>query len=64
LSARIKKEKKIMITVEYKMSETMANEIIKAAKKKGNKRPPQEILVNYVNNQYSLLRTCVRVIVG
>lgn len=53
-----------MATVEYKMSETMANEIVRAAKKKGSKRPPQEILVNYVNNQYGLLRNCVRVIVG
>ena len=51
-------------TVEYKMSKTMADEIVRVAKKKGNRRPPQEILVNYVNEQYGLLRTCVRVLIN
>lgn len=46
------------------MTETMAKEILKTANKKGNKRPPQEVLVNYVNLHFGLKNPCVRVIVG
>ena len=47
-------------TVEYTMSKTMADEILKAAK---NKKTPQEILCEYVNSQLGLKGYCVKVIV-
>ena len=47
-------------TVEYKMTQTMATEILKARKNK--KSNPQEYLVNYVNTQMGLLRPCARVL--
>ena len=47
-------------TVEYTMSKTMADEIIKAAK---NKKAPQELLCEYVNSQMGLKGYCVKVIV-
>ena len=47
-------------TVEYKMSKTMADEIIKASK---SKRRPQEILCDYVNTQCGLQGYCVKVLV-
>ena len=47
-------------TVEYTMSKTMADEIIKAAK---NKKSPQELLCEYVNTQMGLKGYCVKVIV-
>lgn len=50
-------------TVEYKMSKTMADEILKAAKSKGIKLTPQEILCNYVNEQCGLKGFCVNVLV-
>ena len=52
-----------MNTVEYKMSKTLANEILKKYGKKG-KSNPQTVLTAYVNEQCGLLRPCVRVIVG
>ena len=48
-------------TVEYKMSKTMADEIIKASKNK--QRRPQEILCEYVNTQCGLQGYCVKVLV-
>ena len=50
-------------TVEYKMSKTLANEILKRRKGNDSKKNPQESLVRYVNEQCGLLRPCVRVIV-
>ena len=47
-------------TVEYKMSKTMADEIIKASKNK--QRRPQEILCEYVNTQCGLQGYCVKVL--
>lgn len=47
-------------TIEYKMSKSMADEIIKAAK---SKKTPQEILCNYVNEQCGLKGFCVKVLV-
>ena len=47
-------------TIEYKMSKSMADEIIKAAK---SKKPPQEILCNYVNSELGLKGFCVKVLV-
>ncbi len=47
-------------TVEYTMSKTMADEIIKASK---SKKTPQEILCNYVNSECGLKGYCVKVIV-
>ena len=47
-------------TIEYQMSRTMAEEIIKGSK---SKRPPQEILCNYVNTQCGLKGYCVKVLV-
>lgn len=46
--------------LEYTMSKTMADEIIKAAK---NKKSPQELLCEYVNSQMGLKGYCVKVIV-
>lgn len=47
-------------TIEYKMSKSMADEIIKAAK---SKKTPQEILCDYVNTQCGLKAFCVKVLV-
>lgn len=47
-------------TIEYKMSKSMADEIIKASK---SKKTPQEILCNYVNEQCGLKGFCVKVLV-
>jgi hypothetical protein len=47
-------------TIEYKMSKSMADEIIKAAK---SKKTPQEILCDYVNTQCGLKGFCVKVLV-
>lgn len=47
-------------TIEYKMSKSMADEIIKAAK---SKKTPQEILCEYVNTQCGLQGYCVKVLV-
>ena len=47
-------------TIEYKMSKSMADEIIKAAK---SKKHPQEILCNYVNSELGLKGFCVKVLV-
>ena len=47
-------------TIEYKMSKTMADEIIKASK---SKKAPQEILCNYVNSELGLKGFCVKVLV-
>lgn len=46
--------------IEYKMPEKMAKEIIKMYK--SSKKNPQQILVDYVNEQYNLLQLCTRVI--
>ena len=46
--------------IEYKMSKSMADEIIKSAK---NKKAPQEILCDYVNSQMGLKGYCVKVLV-
>lgn len=46
--------------IEYKMPEKMAKEILKMYK--SNKKHPQEILVDYVNEQYNLKYNCSRVI--
>ena len=47
-------------TIEYKMSKSMADEIIKASK---SKKTPQEILCNYVNEQCGLKGFCIKVLV-
>lgn len=47
-------------TVEYKMTQTLANEILR--KRSNKKSDPQEYLVNYVNTHMGLLRPCVRVL--
>lgn len=47
--------------VEYKMPKNQANVIIKSYK--GPRKNPQDILVEYVNENCGLLRNCVRVIV-
>lgn len=44
--------------IEYKMSAAMADTILKADK---SKRPPQEVLCEYVNTQCGLKGYCVRV---
>ena len=46
--------------IEYKMSKTMAENIIKDTKGKKN---PQEVLCDYVNTQLGIKGYCVRVIV-
>ena len=48
--------------IEYKMPEKMGKEIIKMYK--SSKKNPQQILVDYVNDQCGLLGTCVSVLVG
>ena len=47
--------------IEYKMPEAMYNEIVKQAKKE-NCGDLQTYLCKYVNEQFGLLGTCVRVI--
>lgn len=47
--------------IEYKMSNAMANSIIK--NHKGPKKSNQEILCSYVNEQMGLKGNCVRVLV-
>lgn len=47
--------------LEYKMSEAMYNELVKQAKKE-NVGDIQTFLCKYVNEQFGLLGTCVRVI--
>lgn len=47
--------------IEYKMPEAMYNEIVKQAKKE-NCGDFQTYLCKYVNEQFGLLGTCVRVI--
>ena len=47
-------------TIEYKMSKTMADEIIKASK---SKKAPQEILCGYVNEELGLKGFCIKVLV-
>ena len=47
-------------TIEYKMSKSMADEVIKASK---SNRRPQEILCDYVNTQLGLKGYCVKVLV-
>lgn len=44
--------------IEYKMSATLAETLLKADK---SKRPPQEVLCEYVNTQCGLKGYCVRV---
>lgn len=46
--------------IEYKMSKTMADNILQGTKGKGN---PQKILCDYVNTQLGIRGYCVRVIV-
>lgn len=47
--------------VEYKMPKNQATNIIKNYK--GPNKNPQNILIDYVNQNCGLLRNCVRVIV-
>ena len=47
--------------LEYKMPEAMYNELVKQAKKE-NSGDIQTFLCKYVNEQFGLLGTCVRVI--
>lgn len=48
-------------SIEYKMSNEMARNIIK--NHKGPKKRPQEILCDYVNNQMGLKGNCVKVLI-
>lgn len=47
--------------IEYKMSRLMAEEIIKAYK--GNRKDPQYVLCQYVNENCDLKGYCVKVLV-
>jgi hypothetical protein len=47
--------------VEYKMSNLMAKQIVKAHK--GAKKRPQEILCDYVNKELGLKGHCVKVLI-
>lgn len=48
--------------IEYKMPNAMAKQILKQRKGNDAKKNAQEYLVNYVNEQYGLLRKCSKVI--
>ena len=48
-------------SIEYKMSNEMARNIIK--NHKGPKKRPQEILCDYVNSQMGLKGNCVKVLI-
>lgn len=48
-------------SIEYKMSNSMARNIIKSHK--GTKKRPQEILCDYVNTQMGLKGHCVKVLI-
>lgn len=50
-------------SVEYKMSNLMAKQILGDAKRKGIKKRPQEILVNYVNRECGLKGHCTKVLI-
>lgn len=62
---RIKAPEVCAGTIEYKMSKSMADEILKAAKSKSGKlpKPAHEILCDYVNSQCGLKGFCVKVLV-
>lgn len=47
--------------IEYEMSKELAETILTQAKKSNDKRPPQEILCEYINTQHGLKGYCVRV---
>ena len=47
--------------VEYTMTATLANHILKTHK--GPKKNQQDILCNYVNNQFGLKGQCVKVLI-
>lgn len=49
-------------TVEYTMSAQCARTLLESRKDAEKDIPPQDYLVNYVNNTYGLLRNCERVI--
>ena len=51
-----------MNTVEYKMSSVMVKQLLSKRKGTEAKMNPQDFLVKYVNENYGLLRQCVRVI--
>lgn len=46
--------------IEYKMSKTLADSLLKKQK---NKKRPQEVLCDYVNTQLNLKGECVKVII-
>ena len=49
-------------TIEYKMPEQTARELLKMRKGEETKMTPNEYLCKVVNEQYGLLGCCVRVI--
>ena len=56
------KKKNEKVTVEYKMPNAIAKNILKSRKGPEAKIDPQKYLVNYVNEQLNLLCHCVKVI--
>ena len=47
--------------VEYVMSKTMANELLKNRKGEERKMHPQKYLAQYVTEQFGLMYPCIRV---
>ena len=48
--------------IEYKMSEQMARELLKARKGEAAKMRPNDYLCQYVNENFGLIGYCVKVI--
>jgi len=47
--------------MEYRMPKEFANELLKIRKGAEKNMNPQDFLINYVNEQYNLLRNCTKV---
>ena len=48
-------------SVEYQMSQTMADELLKSRKGSDKNMRPQDYLVKYINTEGGLLYNCVKV---
>lgn len=53
---------KVINPIEYKMPEAFAKQLLKKRKDDESKTRPQEYLCNYVNEQFGIKGTCVKVI--
>ena len=48
--------------IEYKMPKAIADELLKIRKGEERNMRPQDFLIKYVNEEYGLLRECIKVI--